>query len=123
MDKIYHFSQMVLDREIGAVVQILDMGIWVTVTGGDQTHIGAVGIIDNEENERLVTLPGHRETIICNQWMHALHNHFHVPVVVAAGIHYDGISKEAIEHVLQACSLLLEQIKNNIPQMVHETKS
>lgn len=114
MNRIYHFSQVVLDRKIEAVVQTMDMGMQVTVTGGDKTHVGAVGIIDNEGNEKIITFPGHKETVICNQWGQVLYNCFKVPVVVTAGIHYDSISQETIQQVLQACSFLLEQIKSSI---------
>ncbi len=98
----------VLGKEIKAIIVFTDDGINVTVAGGDKSHIGAVAIIDENGNLTSTTFPNHKETIIAESWAKSLYEKHHKPVVVAAGIHYDGINKEGINKVVEASGRLLE---------------
>ena len=100
----------VLGKEIKAIIVFTDDGINVTVAGGDKSHIGAVAIIDENGNLTSTTFPNHKETIIAESWAKSLHEKYMQPVVVAAGIHYDGITKKDINNVLEVCNRLLETI-------------
>ena len=100
----------VLGKEIKAIIVFTDDGINVTVAGGDKSHIGAVAIIDENGNLTSTTFPNHKETIIAESWAKSLYEKHHKPIVVAAGIHYDGITKKDINNVLEVCNRLLETI-------------
>ena len=97
----------VLGKEIRAIIVYTDNGINVTVAGGDKSHIGAVAIIDENGNLTSTTFPNHKETIIAEAWAKALFEKYNQPIVVSAGIHYDGITKSEIELILQGCEKLI----------------
>ena len=110
MIKTIEKTTTVLGKEIRAIIVYTDNGINVTVAGGDKSHIGAVAIIDENGNLTSTTFPNHKETIIAESWANTLHEKYLQPVVVAAGIHYDGINKEGINKVVEASGRLLESV-------------
>lgn len=55
-------------------------------------------------------MPGHREDVICRQWATRLAEVSGTQVWVACGIHYDNLSREGLEQVLQTCDRLLERV-------------
>jgi len=110
MIKTIEKTTTVLGKEIRAIIVYTDCGINVTVAGGDKSHIGAVAIIDENDNLTSTTFPNHKETIIAESWANTLHEKYMQPVVVAAGIHYDGINKEGINKVVEASGRLLESV-------------
>jgi len=110
MIKTIEKTTTVLGKEIRAIIVYTDCGINVTVAGGDKSHIGAVAIIDENGNLTSTTFPNHKETIIAESWANTLHEKYMQPVVVAAGIHYDGINKEGINKVVEASGWLLESV-------------
>lgn len=110
MIKTIEKTTTVLGKEIRAIIVYTDCGINVTVAGGDKSHIGAVAIIDENGNLTSTTFPNHKETIIAESWANTLHEKYLQPVVVAAGIHYDGINKEGINKVVEASGRLLESV-------------
>lgn len=110
MIKTIEKTTTVLGKEIRAIIVYTDCGINVTVAGGDKSHIGAVAIIDENGNLTSTTFPNHKETIIAESWANTLHEKYMQSVVVAAGIHYDGINKEGINKVVEASGRLLEYV-------------
>lgn len=110
MIKTIEKTTTVLGKEIRVIIVYTDCGINVTVAGGDKSHIGAVAIIDENGNLTSTTFPNHKETIIAESWANTLHEKYLQPVVVAAGIHYDGINKEGINKVVEASGRLLESV-------------
>lgn len=101
---------VVLEKEIKAVIVYTDCGINATVAGGDKSHIGSVAIVDEQGNLQSTTFPNHKETIIAESWAKSLYEKYHQPVVVSAGIHYDGITKSEIELIIKGCEELKEII-------------
>ncbi len=112
MIKTIEKTTTVLGKEIRAIIVYTDCGINVTVAGGDKSHIGAVAIIDEQGNLTSTTFPNHKETIIAESWAKWLYEKYKQPVVVSAGIHYDGISKSEIELILQGCEKFKEELLN-----------
>ena len=110
MIKTIEKTTTVLGKEIRTIIVYTDNGINVTVAGGDESHIGAVAIIDEKGVLTSTTFPNHKETIIVETWANTLYDKYKQPVVVAAGIHYDNINKEEIVKVMEASSSLLESI-------------
>lgn len=100
-----------LGQIICARILRLDYGIAVLITGGERLHVGAVAC-EGPEGQGGFSLPGHREDVVCRQWVSRLAKLTGTQVWVACGIHYDGLSQEGLEQVMQACGRLLDQTAN-----------
>ena len=53
---------------------------------------------------------GHKDYVISDRWAVKLYEHFLVPVVVSAGIHYDEITPDGIKTVIEEMEKLLEEV-------------
>lgn len=111
-------SDAALGRIIWARILRLNYGIAVLITGGERSHIGAVAC-EGPEGQDGFSLPGHREDVVCRQWASRLAKLIGKQVWVACGIHYDGLSQEGLEQVMQACGRLLEQTENILRKEDH----
>lgn len=96
-------------RRITALIVRTDGGVQVTLTGGDLPHIGAIGVADPGGKCAVTQFPAHREGIVCETWVQALAAAGHLPAVVAAGIHYDGLDPAGIRRVLALTDGLLAE--------------
>ncbi len=99
--------------EITAAVTKLDYGYHVLLTGGSRTHVGSVSSAgyDNDISHQFT---GHRDEVVSKMWADALHEISGEPVVVCCGIHYDGVNKEQINAIVDACGRLLEDVKKDL---------
>lgn len=100
----------VLGRELRIDLYDTGDGLNVLIEGGDRGHIGAVAVAAPQEELRLIVFPGHREDVICRQWAETLAKHYPGPVVVEAGVHYDGIGRREIEEILAALQSELDEV-------------
>lgn len=113
----------VLGREIRIHVLDTGAGLNVLIEGGDKAHIGAVAVagpglpvqsrMNAPEQENPVfcmAFPEHREDVVCRRWAEALSPAYEGPVVIAAGIHYDGVDKAQIGEILAALETELERV-------------
>lgn len=98
----YQTAVSLLEREIDIQMYETQNGICVTIAGGDRGHIGALAFSAPDTEPQSVTFPGHKETVVCERWVKGLGSLYSGPVVVVAGIHYDRITKEQIQKVLDA---------------------
>lgn len=83
--------------------------LMVMVTGGDAPHLGAVAmaeprpsLADPARTSATVSVfcyPGHKEDELARELAHALAAALGVKVVVAAGMHWDGLGPADIEQV------------------------
>ena len=96
-------------RDIVVQALLLPRGVHISLYGGDLPHIGAIGIADPEGNCAVTQFPGHKEGVICEKWTAALSAAGCRPVVVEAGIHYDGLDKVGIGAVMSITNMLLEE--------------
>ena len=96
-------------RVISAICQTED-GINILIAGGDKGHIGAVAIAKAGYIIESVAFPDHKEKIICENWAKKISVVYPGPVVVEAGIHYDTITKEQIQEVLERLDEELEKL-------------
>ena len=103
-------TRKVLNKDIDVIIVSTSNGINVTLAGGDVSHIGAVAIVDEKGNLSTTTFESHKETGIAENWAKKLFNKYRKPVVVSAGIHYDNISKEQIDMVVESCKSMLSEI-------------
>ena len=97
----------------------------VCITGGDKPHVGAVAVahcapgVNRQDrldvSASVITLPGHKEDEIARMVAMKLAKAFCVNVAVAAGMHWDGISKQGIAAVVEnsrrLCEAILLQLK------------
>lgn len=97
------------DEEITALVTQLENGINASVFGGQLPHVGAVSIASPGECQT-TEFPGHRDSAVSRRWAESLCEKFSCPVVVSVGIHYDNLSREGIEAVLQLSEEMLNSV-------------
>ncbi len=102
-------SRSFREREITAILQCFDFGIQATVTGGDLSHVGAVCVADNNGIVQTIEFPKHKDAVIAKKWASKLYELTKTPVVVTAGVHYDNLSRDGIDKVLECCDELLEE--------------
>lgn len=90
---------------LGKKVQIFicqtDCGVQLLIAGGDRSHIGSVSIADEQSNLVSHVFDGHRDNVIGDQWAKVLSQKWKVPVVVSVGIHYDSITPQEIQLVVE----------------------
>ena len=80
------------------------------IAGGDRSHIGSVSIADEQSNLVSHVFDGHRDNVISGQWAKVLSQKWKVPVVVSVGIHYDSITPQEIQFVVETMTQLLHEI-------------
>jgi beta-phosphoglucomutase len=108
--------------DISYRTEYTESGIQVLLTGGDRPHIGAVSVIGPDTELCSITFPGHKETVISEKWARTIYGQIkpEQPVVVSVGIHYDGITKQEIDRVLEKTdellARLLEEVKLRMKQ-------
>lgn len=98
----------VLDREISIDVKDTGAGISILIAGGDKGHIGAIAVAESGKIIESITLPGHKESVICETWGRKVSETYCGPVIVEAGVHYDHITGEQIREVLGVLEKELE---------------
>lgn len=108
-----------LGREIRIHMLDTGAGLNVLIEGGDRGHIGAVAAAGADLPVNVVTFPGHRENVICRRWAEVLADAFQSPVVVSAGVHYDGIRPREIQEIIDT----LEQVLKEIVEVKRERES
>lgn len=111
---------VVLGREVRIWICDTGNGMTILIEGGDKGHIGAVAVagmpftmdVSGEETfqEVCMTFPEHREDVVSRQWAKAVSAVYPGPVVVEAGVHYDGIGKAEIQEILEALEAELQQV-------------
>lgn len=102
---------------LGKKVQIFicktDCGVQLLIAGGDRSHIGSVSIADEQSNLVSHVFDGHRDNVISDQWAKVLSQKWKVPVVVSVGIHYDSITSQEIQLVVETMTQLLHEIEQD----------
>lgn len=97
-------------RPITATAIVTGAGVQIGLYGGDQSHIGAVGVVDPAGEITIKQFETHKEGILCRRWCDALARAGIRPVVLSAGVHYDNACKEEITQILQVCEELLAEL-------------
>lgn len=94
---------------IEARCSVLDVGIHVLLIGGCRTHVGAVSYAFPGQQVQTIQFPTHREGIVSECWAKRLCQQFQTPVVVNCGIHYDNVTRDDIQEIVNATQVLLNQ--------------
>jgi hypothetical protein len=118
--RCHTLSEMRGGLEIDAVVYELGGDCLVILYGGTKPHIGAVGmgqvrpsLADPETisaTSSVFTYVGHKEDMVAKSASEELTHRLGRNTVVAAGIHWDGLSEEGIRNVRSACQALIDKI-------------
>jgi hypothetical protein len=109
MRKDFSLFTTLMEQELRADVTVLPAGIQVLITGGSLPHIGAVSLADGQGNCTTQQLPGHKDSVVSEAWAKAIGALGLGSVAVSAGIHYDDLSREQIQSVVDATEELLRQ--------------
>ncbi|MCI5650245.1 MAG: hypothetical protein ACI4EG_00180 [Fusicatenibacter sp.] len=96
------------EREITAEITWLEEGVHVLLVGG-RSHVGAISYAQNGHVQGYQAM-GHKEQTISDSWAKGLSVYWSCPVTVCCGIHYDEISKEEIQRIVNTCEELLQRI-------------
>ena len=110
--------------DLEANVQWLGEDLLVAIWGGELPHIGAVSVaqprpsLKNPANTSstasVFCFPGHKEDELAKAASEVLAATLNTRVVVTAGIHWDNLSKEGINKVIENSGLLVEMIMEKI---------
>lgn len=102
------------NKTINAIITKTEDGIQALIDGGDKPHIGAVSIIDPDGNKTLHSFRTHKDYIVAEKWAAELYSKTYKATVVSAGIHYDQITKEEIQQLLEKTDKMLKTILEKI---------
>ena len=114
----FELKRTLFGADITAQVSALDEGVHVLLAGGERSHVGAVALAQNGELLACPSFPGHKEQTVCERWALALSRETGACAAVACGIHYDHITPEGIQAVLDICDKLLEETLQRIKKEV-----
>lgn len=92
----------VLDHTINICIYDTGAGVNILIEGGEKGHIGAVAVAQSGKVTDSIVFPSHKEDVICEQWAARVSSVYNGPVVVEAGVHYEHITKEQIQEILDA---------------------
>jgi hypothetical protein len=108
---LYSFSLCRNGILIAFSVEKLGDDLCVTVTGGDQPHIGSVALSiarpslrkdgTNSASTSILTLVGHKDDIVAKYVAEYLSTSMNKNVVAVCGIHYNNIDSGDIDIVLE----------------------
>jgi len=110
--------------DVTAGVQWMGADLLVGIWGGEKPHIGAVSIAESRPSlanpgrtsatASVFCFTGHKEDELAKAVAEKLAETLQTHVVVAAGIHWDDISKEGIRKIMDNCGQLVELILERI---------
>jgi len=105
--------------EVSAAVHVLGRDVLVVLAGG-ALHIGAVGIGQPRASLKyegkisstgsVFTILGHKEDVIAKSMSEELAKNLNRTTVVVAGIHWDGLTTEELNRIVNICSRITEKI-------------
>ncbi len=110
--------------KIHGLVQVLGQDILVSVWGGTQPHIGAVGVaiprhsLKNPKKWSATssnfTFVGHKEDILVKNASEKLAAQLRKNTVVTAGIHWDNLTPKEIKTIQNLTEKLVDRIQKKI---------
>ncbi|MBW2004020.1 MAG: hypothetical protein JRI72_05315 [Deltaproteobacteria bacterium] len=113
--------------DLEAVVRLIGQDLLVAIWGGEKPHIGAVAVAQPRPSLKdpeitsatasVICLPGHKEDELAKAVSEILAAALNTPVVVTAGIHWDNISKNGIQKVIENSKILVDLILERIASL------
>ena len=103
-----------------ASVRFIGADVLVAIWGGERPHIGAVAVglprpslrdpAVTSSSASVFCLVGHKEDELAKATAEIMAATLKTQVVVTAGIHWDNLSQEAIEQIVQHSEILVDKI-------------
>jgi len=113
--------------DLAASVRLIGQDVLVAIWGGEKPHIGAVAVAQPRPSLKdpeitsatasVICLPGHKEDELAKAVSEILAAALNTPVVVTAGIHWDNISEEGIQKVIENSKTLVDLILERIASL------
>jgi len=105
---------------LSASVRLIGEDVLVAIWGGEKPHIGAVAVAQprpslkdpevTSASASVICLVGHKEDELVKAAAEILAAVLETHVVVTAGIHWDNLAPEAIQHVVRNSEILVDRI-------------
>ena len=105
---------------LSASVRLIGEDVLVAIWGGEKPHIGAVAVAQPRPSLRdpdvtsssasVICMVGHKEDELAKAAAEILSAALETPVVVTAGIHWDNLAPEGIQHVVRNSEILVDMI-------------
>ena len=113
--------------DLEAGVRLIGQDLLVAIWGGEKPHIGAVSVAQPRPSLKdpeitsttasVICLPGHKEDELAKAVSEILAAALNTPVVVTAGIHWDNITKDGIQKVIENSKILVDLILERIASL------
>ena len=113
--------------DLEASVRLIGQDLLVAIWGGEKPHIGAVAVAQPRPSLKdpegmsatasVICLPSHKEDGLTKAVSEILAAALNTPVVVTAGIHWDNISKDGIQKVIENSKILVDLILERIASL------
>ena len=108
--KKFSLTRELMGAALTAYAVRLPEGLHVGLYGGTLPHIGAVSVVDPQGDVATQQFPTHKDGVVSEQWAKVLSEAGYRPAVIAAGIHYDGLSREQIDRVVAVTNEMLTEL-------------
>lgn len=105
---------------LSASIRLIGENVLVAIWGGEKPHIGAVAVAQprpslkdpevTSASASVICLVGHKEDELVKAAAEILAAVLETQVVVTAGIHWDNLAPEAIQHIVRNSEILVEMI-------------
>ena len=112
--------------DIEAYVRCVGKDLVVVIWGGERPHVGAVAIAQprpslkdpqvTSSTASVFCILGHKEDEVAKAVSEILAASLHTTVVVTAGIHWDDITQEGLNAILENTKILVDMILDKIAQ-------
>ncbi len=112
------------EYDLSASVRLIGPDVLVAIWGGEKPHIGAVAMSQPRPSLKdpavtsatasVFAYVGHKEDELAKSAAEILAATLKTNVVVTAGIHWDNLPPEGIQHVIKNSNLLVEMILEKI---------
>ncbi len=117
------------EYDLSASVRLIGPDVLVAIWGGEKPHIGAVAMSQPRPSLKdpavtsatasVFAYVGHKEDELAKAAAEILAATLKTNVVVTAGIHWDNLPPEGIQHVIKNSNLLVEKILEKIASEVN----
>lgn len=99
-----------LDSAIRAECSILDDGVHVLLVSKRHGHVGAVSYMEPGGELQTMQFPMHKDAVVSELWTRKLCLKLQCPITVCCGIHYDDITREQIQRIVDCTREMLDEL-------------
>ena len=106
----YQEEVAIYGRPVKVSASLIGPDVLITVTGGDQPHLGVVTAGTRLEPLQTVQLQTHKEFYITESWSVRIRQIFKGNFFVVSGVHFDGLTKTELQAATKELELLVEGV-------------